>query len=108
VLHDSVLGDLRETGDLPHLAVRVFDGHLCMTQRFLYGSRPYEEVLTFAERLTAEAQRMGALRGEAFGTTLRAEALYLSGRLDAAHDGFTDGLGLHRRTGGTTGEAHAL
>ena len=107
-LHDSVLSDLRETKDLPHLAVRVFDGHLCMTQRFLYGSRPYAEVVTFAEELTAEAQRLGALRGEAFGTTLRAEAMFLSGHLDEAHRGFEHGLGLHRDTGGTTGEAHAL
>ena len=107
-LHDSVLSDLRETKDLPHLAVRVFDGHLCMTQRFLYGSRPYPEVVTFAEELTTEAQRLGALRGEAFGTTLRAEAMFLSGHLDEAHEGFEHGLGLHRETGGTTGEAHAL
>ncbi|HEU5083557.1 MAG TPA: AAA family ATPase [Acidimicrobiales bacterium] len=107
-LHDSVLRDLRETTDLPHLAVRVFDGHLCMTQRFLYGSRPYPEVIAFAEDLTAEAQRQGALRGEAFGITLRAEAKFLSGHLDEAHEGFDVGLDLHRRTGGTTGEAHAL
>jgi DNA-binding SARP family transcriptional activator/tetratricopeptide (TPR) repeat protein len=107
-LHDSVLRDLRDTADIPHLAVRVFDGHLCMTQRFLYGSRPYDEVITFAEQLTAEAERLDALRGRAFGITLRAEALYLSGHLDAALEGFQEGLALHRRTGGTTGEAHAL
>ena len=107
-LHDSVLSDLRETGDLPHLAVRVFDGHLCMTQRFLYGSRPYREVVAFAEELTAEARRLGALRGEAFGTTLRAEAMFLSGHLDEAQRDFEHGLRLHRETGGTTGEAHAL
>lgn len=107
-LHDSVLSDLRETKDLPHLAVRVFDGHLCMTQRFLYGSRPYAEVLRFADELTAEARRLGALRGEAFGVTLRAEAMYLSGHLDQARRDFDSSLALHRQTGGTTGEAHAL
>jgi DNA-binding SARP family transcriptional activator/tetratricopeptide (TPR) repeat protein len=107
-LHDSVLSDLRDTADIPHLAVRVFDGHLCMTQRFLYGSRPYDEVIAFAEQLTAEAERLDALRGRAFGITLRAEALYLSGHLDEALDGFREGLVLHRQTGGTTGEAHAL
>lgn len=107
-LHDSVLTDLRETSDLPHLAVRVFDGHLCMTQRFLYGSRPYDEVLSFADALTAEARRLGALRGEAFGITLRAEAEYLSGCLKDAQRDFAAGLALHRETGGTTGEAHAL
>lgn len=39
-LRDSVLADLRDTSDLPDLAVRVFDGHLCITQRLLYGARP--------------------------------------------------------------------
>ena len=43
-LHQSVWADLQETSHVPHLAVRVFDGHLCITQRFLYGSRPYADV----------------------------------------------------------------
>lgn len=107
-LHDSVLADLRETKDLPELAVRMFDGHLCMTQRFLYGSRPYAEVIAFAEDLTAEAERLGAARGHAFGVTLRGEALYLSGRLEDARSALTTAVVLHRETGGTTGEAHAV
>ncbi len=107
-LHDSVLADLRETKDLPELAVRVFDGHLCMTQRFLYGSRPYAEVISFAEELTAEAERLDAARGRAFGATLRGEALYLSGRLDEAEHDLSSAVALHRETGGTTGEAHAV
>jgi hypothetical protein len=36
-LHGSIWADLKETSHLPHLATRVFDGHLCITQRFLYG-----------------------------------------------------------------------
>ncbi len=107
-LHDSVLADLRETKDLPELAVRVFDGHLCMTQRFLYGSRPYAEVISFAEDLTAEAVRLDAARGRAFGTTLRGEALYLSGDLEQAEHDLSSAVALHRETGGTTGEAHAV
>ena len=83
-LHDSVLADLRETRNLPELAVRVFDGHLCMTQRFLYGSRPYAEVISFAEDLTSEAERLDAARGRAFGVTLRGEARYLSGLVSEA------------------------
>ncbi|HEX5476360.1 MAG TPA: AAA family ATPase, partial [Burkholderiales bacterium] len=39
-LHRSVWADLRETSHVPHLAVRVFDGQLCIMQRFLYGARP--------------------------------------------------------------------
>lgn len=107
-LHDSVVTDLRETAALPDLAVRVFDGHLCMTQRFLYGSRPYAEVIAFADELTAEAERLDAARGRAFGVTLRGEAHLLSGDLDAADDDLRAALELHRETGGTTGEAHAV
>src|SRR5690606_27484491 len=43
-LHHSVWADLQETSHVPHLALRVFDGHLCITQRFLYGARPYPQV----------------------------------------------------------------
>lgn len=107
-LHDSVITDLRETAALPELAVRVFDGHLCMTQRFLYGSRPYAEVIAFADELTAEAERLDAARGRAFGVTLRGEARLLSGDLAAADTDLRTALELHRETGGTTGEAHAV
>lgn len=107
-LHDSVFRDLRETQDVPHLALRVFDGHLCITQRFLYGARPYDEVIHFADSLTAEAERVGAGRGKAFGVTLRGEAELLSGRLDAAEEDLSRAIDLHRVTGGPVGEAHAL
>jgi DNA-binding SARP family transcriptional activator/tetratricopeptide (TPR) repeat protein len=107
-LHDSVLTDLRETQDVPHLALRVFDGHLCMTQRFLYGARPYDEVIAFADSLTAEAERVGAGRGMAFGVTLRGEAELLAGRLDDAEQDLSRAIGMHRATGGPVGEAHAL
>ena len=48
-LHRSVWADLQETSHVPHLALRVFDGHLCITQRFLYGARPYADVIAFAD-----------------------------------------------------------
>ncbi|HWI82402.1 ATP-binding protein [Ramlibacter sp.] len=107
-LHGSVWADLRETGHLPHLAVRVFDGHLCITQRFLYGARPYADVIAFADALAAEALRLGAARGHAFAVTLRGEAKLLSGQLDAAEDDLVAGARLHRAIGGATGEALAL
>ncbi|MFP5322508.1 MAG: ATP-binding protein [Acidimicrobiia bacterium] len=107
-LHDSVLADLRDTAAVPHLAVRVFDGHLCMTQRFLYGARPYDEVVAFADALADEAARLGAGRGHAFAMNLRGEALLLSGRVDAAEDDLREGVRLHRAIGGAVGEAHAL
>lgn len=107
-LHGSVWADLKETSHLPQLAVRVFDGHLCITQRFLYGSRPYADVIAFADSLAAEAQRLGAARGHAFAVTLRGEARLLSGQLDAAEQDLIAGGRLHRAIGGATGEALSL
>lgn len=107
-LRDSVLADLRDTSALPHLATRVFDGQLCVTQRLLYGARPYDDVIAFADALVAEAQRLGAARGHAFGTVLRGEAALLAGRLDDAESDLTRARDLHRSIGGTTGEAHSL
>jgi tetratricopeptide (TPR) repeat protein len=107
-LHGSVWADLKETSHLPQLAVRVFDGHLCITQRFLYGSRPYADVIAFADSLAAEAQKLGAARGYAFAVTLRGEARLLSGQLDAAETDLIAGGRLHRNIGGATGEALSL
>jgi len=107
-LHGSVWADLRETQDLPHLATRVFDGQLCITQRFLYGAWPYAEVIAFADALAAEARRLGAARGHAFAVTLRGEAELLSGDLDAAERDLATGARLHRAIGAATGEALAL
>lgn len=107
-LHSSVWADLKETSHLPQLAVRVFDGHLCITQRFLYGSRPYAEVIAFADALATQAQRLGAARGHAFAVTLRGEARLLSGQLDAAEQDLVAGGRMHRAIGGATGEALSL
>jgi DNA-binding SARP family transcriptional activator/tetratricopeptide (TPR) repeat protein len=107
-LHRSVWADLHETSHVPHLALRVFDGHLCITQRFLYGARPYAEVIEFADALAAEAQRLGAARGQAFGVTLRGEAEWLSGDLVAAREHLHEGARLHRAIGGPVGEALSL
>jgi len=107
-LHHSVWADLHETRDVPHLALRVFDGHLCITQRFLYGARPYGEVIAFATALAGEAQRLGAGRGQAFGTTLRGEARWLTGDLAHAREDLREGARLHRAIGGPVGEALSL
>ena len=107
-LHQSVWADLHETSHVPHLAVRVFDGHLCITQRFLYGARPYPEVIAFADALATEARRLGAARGNAFGTTLRGEAEWLAGDLASARKHLREGARLHRAIGGAVGEALSL
>lgn len=107
-LHRSVWADLQETSHAPHLAVRVFDGHLCITQRFLYGARPYAEVIAFADAIAAEATRLGAARGFAFATTLRGEAEWLAGDLESAKRHLREGARLHRAIGGAVGEALSL
>src|SRR5690606_34437365 len=90
-LRESVLADLTETADVQTLAITVFDGQLCITQRLLYGARPYDDVIAFADALASEAQRLHNARGHAFAVTLRGEAELLSGRLDDAE--------IHLRTG---------
>ena len=107
-LRSSVLADLRETQAMPKLAVSVFDGQLCMTQRFLYGARPYPDVIAFADSLAQEAKRIGAARGHAFAVTIRGEAKLLAGQLDDADADLAAGARLHREIAATTGESFAL
>jgi DNA-binding SARP family transcriptional activator len=99
---------LRQSQDLPQLATRLFDGQLCVTERMLYGGLPNEEIIAFADGLAAEAQRIGAARGEAFAFTLRGEALILAGDLAAADRDFAAGARLHGRIGAVAGEALSL
>ena len=107
-LRSSVRTDLHETHALPRLAVSVFDGQLCITQRLLYGARPYPDVIAFADSLAAEAGRLGAARGRAFAVTIRGEAKLLAGQLDAADADLAAGAELHREIAAATGEAFAL
>ncbi len=107
-LRDSVRADLRDTQGLPELAVSIFDGQLCMTQRLLYGARPYDDVIAFADSLEAEADRLGAARGRAFAVTIRGEAKLLAGQLDDADHDLAAGAALHREIGAATGEAFAV
>ena len=107
-LRDSVRADLRDTQGLPELAVSIFDAELCMTQRLLYGARPYDDVIAFADSLEAEADRLGAARGRAFAVTIRGEAELLAGQLDDADHDLAAGAALHREIGAATGEAFAV
>jgi DNA-binding SARP family transcriptional activator len=107
-LRNSIWADLLDTHALRELAISVFDGHLCMTQRLLYGARPYPDVVAFADSFLAEAERLGAVRGRAFALTLRGEAKLLSGALGEADDDLRVAARLSRAGGGATGEALAL
>ena len=107
-LRGSVWADLLDTASLPELAVNVFDGHLCISQRLLYGSAPYPDVIAFADRFEAEADRLGAARGRAYAISLRGEAELLSGQLEAAERDLREAERLSRALGGAVGEALAL
>lgn len=107
-LPEVIQAGLAETASLPALATSVFDGQLCVAERLLYGRQPYPEVIAFADALRSEAERLGAARGLAFATTLRGEALLLSGRLDEADADLATGARLHRAIGAATGEAASL
>ncbi len=106
-LRTSVRADLHDTHALGALATSAFDGQLCITQRLLYGARPYADVIAFADALEREATRIGAARGLAFAVTIRGEAKLLSGRLDDAEADLSAGVEAHRRIGAATGEAFA-
>jgi DNA-binding SARP family transcriptional activator/tetratricopeptide (TPR) repeat protein len=99
---------LRSTAALPEIATRVFDGQLCVTERMLYGGLPNDEIISFANDLAAEAERLGAARGHAFALTLRGEAEVLAGRLDEADGDFADAARLHGAIGAAAGEALSL
>ena len=107
-LRTSLHTDLHDTQSLPRLAVSVFDGQLCITQRLLYGSQPYDDVIRWADAFATEAHRLGAARGQAFATTLRGEAELLSGRLDDASRDLRRGRQMHHDMGAATGEAFSL
>ena len=107
-LRASVRADLHDTHALPKLAVSVFDGQLCITQRLLYGARPYPDVIAFADALAAEAERLGAARGRAFAVTIRGEAKLLAGQLDEADADLAAGAELHREIAAAAGESFAL
>ena len=107
-LRSSVEADLHETEGLPKLATSVFDGQLCMTQRLLYGARPYPDVIAFADSLASEAERLGAARGRAFAVTIRGEARLLAGQLNDADEDLRLGADLHREIAAATGEAFAF
>lgn len=107
-LRASVVADLSDTAALPHIALSTFDGQLCIMQRLLYGARPYDDVIAFADALAMESERLGAARGRAFAVTIRGEAKLLAGRLEEAEGDLTEGTTLHRRIGAATGEALSL
>jgi hypothetical protein len=57
----------------------VFEVYLCVTEYVLHADDPYSRLAEFARRLREHAHTGGALRGEAFSTTLLGEIELLQG-----------------------------
>ncbi len=107
-LRDSVWADLLDTAALPDLAVSAFDGHLCISQRLLYGTAPYPDVIAFADAFESEAVRLGAARGRAYAITLRGQAELLHGRLDAAESDLRLATRLSRDVAAAVSESFSM
>ena len=107
-LRGSVWADLLDTATLPALAVSAFDGHLCISQRLLYGTAPYPDVIAFADAFEAEADRVGAARGRTYAITLRGQAELLRGRLDAAETDLRAAARLSRDVAAPVSESFSV
>jgi tetratricopeptide (TPR) repeat protein len=90
---------------VPELAGRVFDIYTCVTEYVLHAGEPYPRLTEFARRLRDHAHTGGALRGEAFSTTLLGEIELLTGDLQAARAHLLEAATLSRKAGAIGGEA---
>ena len=96
---------LAEVWHVPELAGRVFDVYTCVTEYVLHAGEPYPRLADFARRLREHAHTGGALRGEAFSTTLLGEIELLTGDLQAARTHLLEAATLSRKAGAIGGEA---
>jgi DNA-binding SARP family transcriptional activator/tetratricopeptide (TPR) repeat protein len=98
---------LAEVWHVPELAGRVFDVYTCVTEYVLHVGDPYARLAEFARRLREHARAGGALRGEAFATTLLGEIELLTGDPQAARTHLLEAAALSREAGAIGGEALA-
>jgi DNA-binding SARP family transcriptional activator len=96
---------LAEVWHVPELAARVFDVYTCVTEYVLHTGDPYPRLAEFARRLREHAHDGGALRGEAFSTTLLGEIELLTGDVRAARAHLVEAAALSREAGAIGGEA---
>jgi tetratricopeptide (TPR) repeat protein len=96
---------LAEVWHAPELAGRVFDVYTCVTEYVLHAGDPYASLAEFARDLREHAHAGGALRGEAFGTTLLGEIELLTGDPRGARAHLLEGAELSREAGAIGGEA---
>jgi tetratricopeptide (TPR) repeat protein len=85
----------------------VFDVYTCVTEYVLHAGEPYARLAEFARRLREHAHTGGAVRGEAFSTTLLGEIELLTGDPQAARTHLLAAAALSREVGSPGGEALA-
>jgi DNA-binding SARP family transcriptional activator/tetratricopeptide (TPR) repeat protein len=105
--HHHAEWQLAEVWHVPELAGRVFDVYTCVTEYVLHAGEPYARLAEFARRLREHAHTGGALRGEAFSTTLLGEIELLTGDPHAARMHLRQAAALSREAGAIGGEALA-
>ncbi|MGZ6669558.1 MAG: ATP-binding protein [Solirubrobacteraceae bacterium] len=105
--NDHTEWQLAEVWHVPELAGRVFDVYTCVTEYVLHAGEPYAPLAEFARRLREHAHNGGALRGEAFSTTLLGEVELLTGDPQAARTHLLQAATLSRQAGAIGGEALA-
>jgi tetratricopeptide (TPR) repeat protein len=82
---------------------RVFDIHHCIGQYHLYGDGLGDDVEAYARRMLALAERLEAVRAQAFAWCLLGESLLLHARWDEAAGCLQRSCDLHGSLGTTSG-----
>src|SRR5262249_32002822 len=98
---------LAEVWHVPELAGRGFEVYLCVTEDVLHAGGPYTRLAEVARRPREHAHAGGALRGEAFSTTVLGEIELLRGDVQAAQPLLLKAAALSRAAGAIGGEALA-
>ena len=101
-LHEEIEHLGRAPDDDSQLA-HVFDIHHCIGQYHLYGDDTWEDVESYARDTLERAERLGAVRAQAFAWCLLGESLLLQARFDEAAGCLEKSGELHASLGSRSG-----
>lgn len=68
----------------PVIARAIQDGHVCVSESWLYGGEPYTEIARFAREIYDTGEKSGTRRAVAFASCLLGETKLLTGQLEEA------------------------
>jgi DNA-binding SARP family transcriptional activator len=98
---DLVRAQMLDVDRIRDLSASIHEGHLCMTEAYLYGTGSYAKVAAFARELLGAAERAGTRRAIAFALCLLGESELLTGELAAAQQHLDRSLRLSLELGST-------